>query len=115
MRPENRDAAHLWDMLEYARLAREITHDVTFDAYARDRIKQLALERAVEVIGEAARRVSESFRAAHPEIPWRNIIANRNVLAHEYDEIYQELLWRTATESVTALIDCLSGFLQPDL
>lgn len=64
----------------------------------------MAVERALEIIGEAARRVSETFKQAHPEIPWRSIIAQRNVLAHEYNEIEQELIWTVATVRIKELI-----------
>ena len=43
------------------------------------------------------RHVSKSFQDRHSDIPWKNIIAQRNVLAHEYEEIKQELIWKVAT------------------
>jgi len=102
------DSAYLSDMpgdtLDSARSACEFTAGVRFDAYQRDRKLQMAVERAVEIIGEAARRVSEEFRSAHPEIPWRSMIAQRNVLAHEYGEIKQERVWLLVTENLPALI-----------
>jgi uncharacterized protein with HEPN domain len=107
MRPEVRDTACLWDMLQHARLALELTQGISIRAYQDDRFRQLALEGALEIVGEAARRVSIGFQSSHPEIPWKRIIAHRNVLAHEYDEILQELLWRTATDNVPALIAAL--------
>jgi uncharacterized protein with HEPN domain len=54
MRPEDRDAAYLWDILEAARTIEEFTAGVTQDDYLRDRKLQLAVERALEIIGEAA-------------------------------------------------------------
>jgi len=57
--------------------------DVPFAQYMDDRKLQLAVERSLEIIGEAARRVSPVFRESHPEVPWRRIIGLRNVLAHE--------------------------------
>lgn len=83
MKPEERDAAHLWDMLESARVAHELLERRSLDAYLGDRVRRLALERALELIGEAARRVTHKFQSAHPEIDWRGIIGQRNVLAHE--------------------------------
>ena len=68
----------------------------------------------LEIIGEAARRVSTEFRHAHPEIPWAKIIAHRNVLVHEYDEIRQERLWKTATIDVPLLITPLKELLPPE-
>ena len=55
MRPDDRDPGYLWDMLDAARTIREFTTGVTVEAYLRDRKLQLAVERALEIIGEAAR------------------------------------------------------------
>ena len=113
MPPDKRDAAHLWDMLDSARVIREFTINVPFDQYMRDRKLQLAVERSVEIIGEAARRVSDEYRQAHPEIPWRRIIAQRHVLAHEYGEIKQELMWKLAGVHIPDLIALLEPLIPP--
>ncbi len=113
MRPDERDAAYLWDMLDAARTVREITKHQALDAYLNDRTLQLAVERALEIIGEAARRVSEPFREAHPEIPWRPIIAQRNVLAHEYGDIRQERIWAVVTRHIPELIELLTPLVPP--
>lgn len=83
MHPDIRNAAYLLDMLQHARGVVRAVRGRTFAEYAADEDLRLAIERRIEIIGEAARRVSESFQASHPEIPWRKIIAQRNVLAHE--------------------------------
>lgn len=103
MQPEGRDPACLWDMLAYSQQVIELCEGLSLPAYLADRARQLALERCLEIIGEAAKRLSQEFRDAHPEVPWRHIIAQRNVMAHEYDDILQELVWKTATEDVPAL------------
>jgi uncharacterized protein with HEPN domain len=66
-----------------------------------------AVERPIEVIGEAARHISGPFKMKHPEIPWGRIIGQRNVLAHEYGEILLERVWRTAKESIPELAELL--------
>ncbi len=86
---------------------------VTLDEYLTDRKLQMAVERAIEIIGEAARRISESFMTDHPEIPWRQIVTQRHVLAHEYGEIRQERLWLVATRDVPKLADQLAPLLPP--
>jgi uncharacterized protein with HEPN domain len=83
MQPDPRDAAYLWDMLDAARTVEQLSSGLDFAHYSIDRRTQLAVERSLEIIGEAAGRVSTSFRNAHPEIPWRQIIGQRNVLIHE--------------------------------
>ena len=54
------------------------------DAWDKDRIRRLAVERLLEIIGEAANSLSEDFRTQHPSVPWRDIIGLRVVLAHHY-------------------------------
>ena len=90
MRPEDRDLAYLWDMREAAKEVIEFIQGVTYKRFASEKVLRYAAERQIEVIGEAARRVSANFQQEHPEIPWKNIIAQRNVLAHEYGEILLE-------------------------
>ena len=104
MQPEDRDAAYLWDMLRYARDTADLVNEIPLAVYMSDRRQQLALERALELVGESARRLSEVFRAAHPDIPWRTIIGLRTVLAHDYGSIIQERLWNIAVGKVPDLI-----------
>ena len=112
MKPEERDAAYLWDMLKAARDARELLEGRSLEAYLQDRVRRLALERALELVGEPARRVTEGFKSAHPEIDWRSIVGQRNVLAHKYGVIDHERLYRTGTESVPGLIAALEKILE---
>ncbi len=71
------------------------------------------MEREVEIIGEAARHVSKPFQDAHPRIPWRKIIVQRHVLAHEYGEIRQDLMWALASAHIPQLIDMLTPLVPP--
>jgi len=107
MQPEQRDAAYLWDMLDAARMVERLTCDQNFAEYANDRRTQLAVERSLEIIGEAAGRVSALFRKSHSEILWRQIIGQRNVLIHEYGEIKQERIWKVVKENIPQLIEQL--------
>lgn len=110
MQPEQRDAAYLWDMLDAAQMVEQLSGDLNFIQYSDDRRTQLAVERSLEIIGEAAGKVSTSFRNAHPEIPWRQIIGQRNVLIHEYGEIKQERIWKVVRENIPILIEQLKPF-----
>src|ERR1051325_424001 len=104
MRPDERDPGYVWDMLDAARSIRDFTQGVTQDEYLRDRKLQLAVERALEIIGEAARLVSAEFKNRHPEIPWQQIVAQRNVIAHDYGEIKQDRIWKVASDRIPDLI-----------
>lgn len=88
MRPEERDPAYLWDMLDAARSIVDFMQDLTLEEFlapGRDReMARLAVERNLEILGEAARRVSSGLRDEHAEIPWKEIVGLRNVISHEY-------------------------------
>lgn len=107
MRPDSKDAGYLLDMLEHARGVTTAVGGLTLGEYTADDTLRLAVERRIEIIGEAARRVSEPFKEAHPEIPWRKIVAQRNVLVHEYGEVEDGLVWQVATRSLPDLIGVL--------
>lgn len=113
MPPEGRDAAPLWDMARYARAAADVVAGRTFEEYGRDLTLQLALERALEIVGEAARKVSREFRQAHPEIPWEAIVGQRHVLAHDYGRIKQDRIWRVATAEIPDLLAKLERIAPP--
>ena len=100
-------------MLDAARSVLEFTKGVEVREYRQDRKLQLAVERALEIIGEAARLMSPSFKAAHAEVPWQQIIAQRNVIAHEYGEINPERIWFLASREIPALIAVLESLLPP--
>ncbi|MHC4510612.1 MAG: HepT-like ribonuclease domain-containing protein [Planctomycetota bacterium] len=104
MRPDQEDMARLWDMLDAARAAMQFTRERQFEDFMADRMVRNAVERNLEIIGEAARRVSQTLRDSLPDIPWRAIIALRNVLTHEYGEIRYERLWLVCTEQLAVLI-----------
>ena len=75
---------------------------------------QHSLVRCVEIIGEAASRVSQQFQLAHPEIPWRLAIAMRNRLIHAYFDIELDTLWRTVEEELPLLVRQLQPLLKQD-
>jgi uncharacterized protein with HEPN domain len=104
MRPEPKDMARLWDMLDAARTAVEFTEGLTFDGFLKDRKTRNAVERNLEIIGEAARRVSAETRESCSDIPWRSMVGLRNVLAHEYGEIRYEILWAIVRDKLRPLI-----------
>ena len=72
-----------------------------------------AVEREVEIIGEAANHLSAAFQDDQPVIPWSRIIAQRHVIAHEYGEIKHEKLWLVALKLVPELVQRVEPFLPP--
>ena len=114
MRPEERDVAYLWDMREAARTARDLVAGMELERFLADRRTQLAVERTLELVGEAARRVSTSLRDAHPELPWRTLVGLRNVLVHDYGEIDEARVFAVAVQDIPALLILLEPLLPPE-
>ncbi len=113
MPPEERDAGLLWDMLRHAKALQTLMSGVTLQDYLADEYKQWTVERLVEIIGEAARRVSPAFKARHSDIAWQGIVGQRNVVAHEYGNIEHDRLWIIATRRVPELVAKLENLLPP--
>jgi len=113
MQPEQRDAALLWDILQAARRAIEFTQNKTFADYQASPLLQYAVERALEIVGEAANRIGAGFRDAHAEIPWRKITGQRNVLIHEYGDVDHTLVWSVVHDHLPILISQIEPFLPP--
>jgi uncharacterized protein with HEPN domain len=115
MQPKSRDAAHLWDMLEAVKAVVRFTAELSLSRFIDDDTEQirLSVERKLEILGEAARRVTPSFREAHPELPWREIVGLRNLISHEYDRVDYGEIYRIARVQVPALIGILESVVPP--
>ena len=109
MQLEERDQAYLWDMLEAVKEITAFLKGIRYDDFVRSKMIRSAVERQLMIVGEAANHVSEEFQEKHPEIPWRQIIGQRNVLAHEYGDIKVERVWAAATRNVPALLKALES------
>jgi uncharacterized protein with HEPN domain len=98
-------------MLDHARELRDLARGKSRRDLDGDRLFELAATRLLEVIGEAARGVSEPMRVAHPEIRWADIWGMRNALIHVYDDIDHGVVWRTIEVDLPALITQLERLL----
>jgi|SRR3954462_8695587 len=114
MQPEERDAAYLWDMLQASRDILEFTRGVSQDEYSSNKMLQMAVERGFQILGEAARRVTESFKAAHPEIPWSPIVGHRNVIVHDYADLSPKRIWEVVEEDLPRLVQDLGRLISPE-
>ncbi|MEZ6232681.1 MAG: HepT-like ribonuclease domain-containing protein [Phycisphaerales bacterium] len=112
-RPTGDDVVHVADILRFAREVVEFVRGKTWDDYQSSVALRRMVERSVELIGEAARRVSDEFEAAHPEIPWNRIIVQRHRIAHEYDTLDDAIIWSVATKYVPLLIKQIEPILPP--
>ena len=81
-------------MLDAAQKVLKYTRDVDFEEFKNDELKVLAITRLLEILGEAARRVSQDLRADYPEVEWREIIGARDRIIHGYDSVDLDRVWR---------------------
>ncbi|MBI3946666.1 MAG: DUF86 domain-containing protein [Armatimonadetes bacterium] len=109
-----RDDSYLLDMLVGARTVARYTAGVTWEEFEQNAILQDAVVRQVPIIGEAARALSPECRAAHPEIPWSDIIAMRHRLVHHYFAIRAPLAWDVVEQDIPALIEQLTPLVPPE-
>ena len=103
-RPKREFIDYLNDILENAIKLKTFVQDLSFDEFQADEKTQYAIARALEIIGEATKRVPPAFRNKHPEIPWRKMAGMRDVLTHEYEGVSPSILYHTATVEIDALI-----------
>ena len=73
------------------------------DAFFADEMAQDAVVRNLEIIGEAAKQLSDGLRASHPDVPWRAMARMRDRLIHAYFGVDWSLVWETATTEVPRL------------
>jgi uncharacterized protein with HEPN domain len=105
--PNQRDQIRLEHMLAHAREAVILVQDKVRADLDNDRVLNLALVRLLEVIGEAAGRISKEKRARHPDIPWTQIIGMRNRLIHGYDSVDNDILWQILSRDLPPLVKAL--------
>ena len=91
-------------MLESAREAMALIKDKSRQDLEAERILSLALVRLLEIVGEAANRVSQTSRLKFSDIPWAQIISLRNRLIHGYDAVDMDVLWEILTDDLPPLI-----------
>jgi uncharacterized protein with HEPN domain len=103
---------YLRDMLENAEKALYFVQGMDYDSFCTDEKAVYAVIRALEIIGEAARKIPEDARQANPEIQWREIAAMRNKLTHEYFGVNTKVVWRTIQEDLPIIIPLLRNMLK---
>ena len=109
-----RDIAYILDILLSAKDAQQFTKGIDYKVFLDDRKCQLAVVRCLEVIGEATKRLSETFRKSHPSIPWSKMAGMRDVLIHAYDRVDIERVWTTVRDEIPPLIEALESIVPPE-
>ena len=101
----SRDSVYLLDiLLKAAKLAIGYLKGKSRKEFLKDTQCQDAVIRRLEIIGEAARRISRTTAAKFPNIPWTKVRAMRNIIVHEYDDVDLAIVWNTVRSDLPSLI-----------
>ena len=98
------DEIRLKHMLEAARSALAFAEGRSRSMLETDEMFAFALVRAIEIVGEAAARVTQSTRKLYPQIPWKNITGMRNKIVHDYFDVDYDVVWETVRLRLPELI-----------
>lgn len=100
----SRDEAFMLDILLAAKDALAFVRGLDRESFDASTLHQNAVVRVLEIIGEAAKHVSQETQDAHPEIPWRETSGMRNKLIHEYFDVDLDEVWDTVKNDIPTLI-----------
>ena len=109
----SRDDAYLYDILESSRAALEYVGGKSREEFAKDAILQDAVVRRLEIIGEAAGRVSSATQKKHATLPWQAMKGTRNRVIHEYDSIELDIIWDIIQLDLPHLVSELEKIVSP--
>lgn len=107
----DRTPAYVADMLDATSELIGFVQGLTLDQFLADRLRCLAVEKLFINLGEAARRVDAADAVLIQGVPWSRIIGLRNILAHGYEQIEHEVLYKTITVELPSLVDALAQWL----
>jgi uncharacterized protein with HEPN domain len=101
--PARSNIPRLTDIVEAIELIRGEMAGVTLEAFEPDIRKRWLIERGVEIISEASRRLGNDLKARHPEIPWPKVAGIGNVLRHNYESIAAPVMWTLVRDDLQSL------------
>lgn len=104
-----RDQALLQDVRKYALEAKVFVTKMSEASYLKDLRTQRATERAIEMVGEASKNLSQEARMLYPDVPFGAIIGMRNLMAHGYNKIDPLEIWKTVKKDIPALLQALDS------
>ena len=98
-----KDKSYLWDINEACNDILKLIRDIKYNEFKNDKMRRIAVERQLLVVGEAANHLSKEIQNQNQHIPWANIIGLRNIIAHDYGEVLVDRIWLTAIKHIPEL------------
>lgn len=100
---KSKDQIYCKDILQAIDDIESFTAVLNFEDFAADRKTQMAVTRGLEIIGEAAKKLSKEFKKENERVPWRRIAGMRDFLIHDYGKVDLRKVWNAATEDIKEL------------
>ena len=108
-----RDEALLLDIVNAAKDARSFVDGMNWSAFGNSRLHQNDVIRSLEVIGEAAAKLSDEFRKDHEALDWPNVINMRHRLIHAYGDVRLDIVWHVLMTKLPPMIEILEPLIPP--
>jgi uncharacterized protein with HEPN domain len=103
---------YLKDILDAIEKAEQFVDDMDFDRFSSDYKTSFAVIRALEIIGEASKKLPETLKRQNPGLPWREIAGIRDILIHEYFGLNLQVIWKTLKEDFPKLKPVITAMLE---
>jgi uncharacterized protein with HEPN domain len=104
MRPQRAYSIYADHVREAAESALQFVAGMSFEAFAADQRTTYAAVRALEIIGEATKRLPEEIRALEPEVPWKKMAGMRDIIVHQYENVDLKVVWDTIHQDLPSLV-----------
>ncbi len=100
MKKKDRSELYLKDLIDSMDQVMAYVDGMTFNEFEKDKMRIDAVLRNIQIIGEAARNISQEIKEKYPDIPWRRMIGLRNIVVQDYFGVDLEMIWRISTVNI---------------
>ncbi len=114
MKPGRLYVDYLCDIAENARKASQFTAGMTGDDFLQDEKTVFAVIRALEIVGEATKKIPSEIKEKYSDIPWREMAGMRDKLVHDYFGVNLVVIWKTVTEDLPKLMPLVQQVIEAE-